>query len=105
MTREEYENCELLASLGFDHGFQPVTFELEPGHWISWDLKGATISDGGKETRIQRPPGRSYGMVFLPLQHTALTVGASGSTRRDFIEVSAWVPARDRQTWTLRWDL
>jgi hypothetical protein len=105
MTREEFEDCELLASLGFDHGFQPVTFDLEPGHWISWDLKGATISYGGKETRIQRPPGRGYGMVFLPLQHTALTVGPSGSTRRDFIEVSAWVPARDRHTWTLGWGL
>jgi hypothetical protein len=105
MTLEEFQDCELLASLGFDHGFQPVTFELEPGHWISWDLKGATISYGGKETRIQRPPGRGYGIAFLPLQHTVLTVGPSGSMRRDFIEVSTWAPARDRQTWTLRWDL
>src|ERR1700730_8720376 len=73
MTREDSENCQLLASLGFDHGFQPVTFELEQGHWISWDLKGATIMYGGKETRIQRPLGQGYGTVFLPLQHVALS--------------------------------
>jgi hypothetical protein len=105
MTMEEFKDCELLTSLGFDHAFQSVTFELEQGHWISWDLKGATINYGGKETRIQRPLAQGYGTVFLPLEHTALSVGPSRSTRRHFIEVSAWVPARDRQTWTLRWDL
>lgn len=105
MTLEEFQYCELLASIGFDNGFQPVTFELEPGHWISWDLKGATISYGGKETYMRRPLGEGHGIVFLPLQHTVLTVGRSGSTRRDFIEVSTWAPARDRQNWTLRWDL
>jgi hypothetical protein len=106
MTREEFDDCELFSYLGFDHGFQPVTFELEPGHWISWDLKGATISYGGKETRIQRRPAVNQpGIVFLPLHHTVLTVGPSGSIRRHFIEVSVWVPARDRQSWTLRWEL
>jgi hypothetical protein len=104
MTREEFEDCELLSHLGFDHGFQPATFELEPGHWISWDLKGATISYGGKDTRIQRPLGRGYGSVFLPLQHTVLTAGPTRSMRRHFIEASAWVPARDRQSWTLWWE-
>jgi hypothetical protein len=105
MTREEFDDCELFSHLGFDHGFQPATFELEPGHWISWDLKGATISYGGKETRIQRPLGRGYGSVFLPLQHTVLTAGPTLSMRRHFIEMSVWVPARDRKTWTLWWDL
>jgi hypothetical protein len=105
MTREAFQDCELIAAIGFEHGFQPVTFELEPGHWISWDLKWATIHYGGKETRIQRFLGQGYGTVFLPLEHTVLSVGPSRATRRHFFEVSAWVPARDGQTWTLRWDL
>jgi hypothetical protein len=106
MTLEAFQDCELIAAIGFDHGFQPVTFELEPGHWISWDLKGATISYGGKETRIERRPAvNEPGIVFLPVQHTVLTVGPLRSMRRHFIEKSVWVPARDRQSWTLRWEL
>jgi hypothetical protein len=104
LDREGFEDCELIARIGFDHRFQPATFELDPGHWITWDLKGATISYEGKEKRVK--VAFSMGTaVFLPLQHTELEVGLSRSTRRHFIEIFLWTPARDEPGWTLMWNL
>jgi hypothetical protein len=99
-----FEDCTLLASIGFDHGFQPVTFTLEQGHWIAWDLRGATITYDGRDKRIKTPLATN-GAVFLPLLHTELSVGPLRSTRRHFIEVFTWKPDSQRQSWLLSWML
>jgi hypothetical protein len=104
LSQDVFEDCMLYASIGFGHRFRPETFFLEPGHSISWDLKGATITYGGKDTRINEPLAAPGG-VFLPLQHTELAVGPSRSTRRHFIEVFLWLPKNDKQDWTLLWRL
>jgi hypothetical protein len=98
------EDCQLLANVGFDHGFEPVTFNLAPGHSTAWDLKGATVTYGGTSKRF---PMRlaSRGTVFLPLQHTELGTGPSRSTTRHFIEVFLWQPSADVRSWTLHWHL
>jgi hypothetical protein len=101
---EGYEDCQRLARIGFDHRFEPVTFVLDPGHSIAWDLKGATITYEGKDTRIKMPLTMGPA-VFLPLQHTELDVGRLRSMRRHFIEAPLWVPGHDDQTWTLTWNL
>ena len=92
----------LLANAGFDHAFQPVTFTLEQGHWISLDLGGATITYEGKEKRIELGLGTG-GVVFLPVEHTELTVGPAHLTRRHFIELFTWMPSPKTKTWTLIW--
>ena len=40
--------CHLLANIGFDHGFEPVTFDLGPGHTIEWTLTAATVTYQGR---------------------------------------------------------
>src|SRR5438093_1228964 len=35
MGREAFEICNMTASMGLDHRFEPVTFILEPAHWIA----------------------------------------------------------------------
>jgi hypothetical protein len=104
LGKDQFEDCRLFSSIGFGHRFQPETFWLETGQSISWDLKGATVTYGGKEKRVEMQLATD-GAVFLPLQHTELAVGPSRSTRRHFIEIFMWSPSRDRQTWTLRWHL
>ena len=44
LTDAEFEDCLQYSSIGFDHRFRPETFVLEPGYWISWDLRGAIIN-------------------------------------------------------------
>ena len=101
-SRSAIEDCTLFAQVGFDHGFQPVTFTLEPGHWIAVDIRGATITYAGKEKRIDL--GLATGDIrFLPVEHTELAVGPARSTRRHFIEFSMWMPGQVPQTWTLFW--
>jgi hypothetical protein len=104
LSREAFEDCTLLASSGFDHGFQPVTFTLEPGHWVAWDLRGYTIGYNGRTKRTETVL-LTNGAVFLPLQHTELSVGPLRSTRRHFMEIFTWIPNTDRQSWTLLWRL
>jgi len=103
MDEEAFADCLIYANLGFDTRFRPETYSLEAGHWISLDLRGATITYNGKETRTHLDLG-VHGAVFLPLQHTELMVGSSRSTRRHFIEVFMWVPS-NKQEWTLLWRL
>src|SRR6188474_1542084 len=35
---EWIQDCQLLADIGFDHRFEPVTLTLTPGHSVAWDL-------------------------------------------------------------------
>jgi hypothetical protein len=98
---EWFEDCQLLANTGFDHAFEPVTFDLAPGHWTSWDLKGATVTYDGQSTRFPMQLA-SRGTVFLPLRHTELATGSSRSIARHFVEVFLWRPA-DLHVWALEW--
>jgi hypothetical protein len=104
LTNEDAEDCSLLARIGFNHGFQPVTFTLEPGQWISWNLRAATITYEGKEKRIDMMLA-TRGAVFLPVQHTELAVGSLRSTRRHFIEIFIWQPSGNPEPWVLVWRL
>lgn len=95
--------CQALANLGFDHGFEPVTFDLAPGHSIAWDVDGATITYQGRtRTLPMRLAGR--GAVYLPVRHTTLQSGGASPFARHFIEVFIWQPA-NAQTWALNWHL
>src|SRR5262245_40960278 len=103
MGREAFEVCNMTASIGLDHRFEPVTFVLEPGHWIAWDLKGAVITYQGKDTRV--PVALAFSQpVFTRIRHTELQVDPTRSTRRHFIEVAMWIP-KNLQTWELFWRL
>jgi hypothetical protein len=104
LSREVFEECSWRARVGFDHRFEPVAFALGPGHWIAWDLKGATIMYEGKETRVSLPLAENRA-VILPLRHTELAVGPTRLTRRHFIEILTWLPGTEPQKWTLRWAL
>jgi hypothetical protein len=104
LGREAFEECTWRARVGFDHRFEPVTFALGPGHWIAWDLKGATTTCDGKEKWVPLPFARNRA-VILPLRYTELAVGPTRSTRRHFIEILRWLPGAERQTWVLMWAL
>jgi hypothetical protein len=43
--------------------------------------------------------------MFLPLRFTPLDSGPSRSTRRHFVQITMWVPGRERDTWLLKWTL
>jgi hypothetical protein len=104
LSTADRERCVLLSSLGFDHRFEPVTFALDVGHWINFDLGVqsvvATVGYNGAEKRTDISLASS-GSIFLPMQHTELRTEA---TRRQFIEEIMWVPLQQR-TWVLMWHL
>ena len=104
LSREAFDACTWMASNGFDHGFEPVTFVLGPGHWIAWDLRGATITYDGREKRINAPLVRNR-FVILPLRYTELAVGPTRSAHRHFIEILTWEPTATPREWTLMWSL
>jgi hypothetical protein len=99
-----WKECQFYTQLGFRHGFQPVTFALDPAHLISWDVKGYAIDYAGKRTRVDQPPP-GYGTVFLPMRYTPLSAGPLRDTRRHFIERAAWVPNQDQSAWRLSLNL
>lgn len=104
LGRDEFETCLWRASAGFDDRFEPVTFMLDQGHWIAFDVKGTTIAYQGVEKRINAPFGPSY-VRFVSIRHAALDAGATFSTRRHFVDIFKWVALAQAHTWSLRWDL
>ena len=96
--------CQLLGNIGFDHGFEPVTFDLGPGHSIEWTLTAATVTHDGRTSRKEMMFGER-GARFLPLRHTELATGPTRSIVRHFIEVFVWYPSGPSGPWTLRWHL
>jgi hypothetical protein len=100
--REFNMECQNLASIGFEHGFEPVTFALGNGHSVEWTLTAATVTYDGRtkrgETTLASPGAR-----FLPLQHTELATGPTRSLTRHFIEVFIWVPKTRSGPWNLQW--
>ena len=99
---EWFADCQALANLGFDHRFEPVTFDLASGHSVAWDLRGATVTYRGQTKPFPMRLGMR-GAAFLPLLQTTLNSNGTPSARRHFVEVFVWQPAGD--TWTLAWHL
>jgi hypothetical protein len=104
LGKDSLELCRAAAIVGFDHRFEPITFVLEPDHWIAFALNGVTITYRGASTLVSRRLV-TPGTVFLPIQHTVLDVGPTRSTRRHFIEVAHWNRSARPQQWTLTWQL
>ncbi len=102
--QEFNEECQLLATAGFDTGFEPVTFDLGPGHFVEWTLRGANVTYEGRTTR-QSIPLAEPGARFLPLQDTELATGPTRSLTRHFVEVFLWSPAWKSGQWTGQWNL
>jgi len=96
-------NCQMLARIGIDNRFEPVTFDLPDGRSIEWQLRGATVRTQGrvKESRVV-PPIR--GAAFLPLQHTALRAPGAAGAMRQFDEMLVWMPDATKG-WSLSWFL
>ena len=103
-SREFDHECHHLANIGFDHGFEPVTFDLGPGHSIEWTLMAATVTYEGR-TRREEMPFELPGARFLPLRHTELATGPTRSLVRHFIEMFVWSPSARSGSWTLQWHL
>ena len=104
--KEFSDECQLLAILGFDHGFEPVTFHLGPGHFVEWTLTAATVTDGERTNRVETPAGPP-GSRFLPLAYTELSTGPTRSQKRHFVEMFVWHPSGQERSasWTLQWRL
>lgn len=102
MSEAEFDECLLLAWVGFDHGFVPVTYSLDPGRWIELTVRGATIVNQGKSTLFKWGFPRE-GARFLPSRHSEIaTDGPDG--RRHFIELFVWTPSQPRRDmWQLMW--
>jgi hypothetical protein len=102
MSEGEFDECLLLSGVGFEHGFEPVTYVFEPGRWVELSLRGATIVSQGKSTHFKWGIVRE-GIRFLPPRHTELASGRP-ETRRHFIELFSWTPENPRRdSWQLTW--
>ena len=102
--QEFNEECQRLAIIGFDHGFEPVTFDLGPRHAVAWTLSGATVTYGDKTTREPMAFG-VRGTRFLPIHHRELATGPTNSVFRHFIEVFVWEPSGMSGPWKLQWQV
>lgn len=103
--REFNDECQLLANIGWHHGFEPATFTLGAKHFVDWTLTAATVTHDGqtKRTAIDFEP--SAGTRFLPLRHTELATGPTRSLTRHFVEILRWYPSVRSSAWTLEWNL
>jgi hypothetical protein len=100
--QEFSEECQTLAVVGLNNGFEPVTFHLGPGHSIEWTLAAATVTYDGRTNRtptILKQPGAR----FLPLKYTELSTGPTRSLERHFIEAFFWTPTQTLNGWDLQW--
>lgn len=96
------EECQALSNIGFDSGFEPVTFNLAPGHSVEWTLTAATVSYDGRSRR-EPMTWLMRGPRFLPLQHTELATGPTRSDIRHFVEIFVWQAVGKSGPWTLEW--
>jgi len=99
------EECQALSAIGFENQFEPVTFDLGPGHFVVWTLAAATVTYEGRTNRVQT--GLTIpGSRFLPLRETDLATGRTRSDTRHFVELVMWQPAgASQQQWRLMWHL
>lgn len=98
---KQLEECDLRASIGFDHSFQRLTFTLGPGHSVTVDVTGATIAYDGRESHVDVYPSIP-GVIFLPVRYTELTAGPRAS-KRHFLEFFTWEPNPRQGAWMLNW--
>ena len=109
LASENYRMCELLAAIGFEHGFKEETLALDSDHWVGFALSGelhgirAKVSFRGLEKSTDVPLLLSPGMRFLPIVHTELDAGPA-ARRRHFIGIFTWSTARPGE-WDLFWSL
>ena len=101
---ERFAECTWRASIGWDHGFERETFALGAGHWVTLDLRDATIVYEGKETRSPAFIVTNRWTRVGSIRHTELAAGPLRLTRRHFIEIFKWEPAQ-AQSWVLSWDV
>jgi len=101
-TQEFNEECQTLANVGLNSGFEPATFYLAPGHSIEWTLASSTVSYDGKARRQPTMFGQP-GARFLPLKYTELGTGPTRSLERHFVEAFFWLPAPTFREWSLQW--
>jgi TPR repeat protein len=101
---EFVEECQLVASIGFDNGFEPTTFNLGPSHSVDWTLTAATVMYEGRTNRVEMRFAQP-GARFLPLRYTELATGPARALPRHFIEVFLWQPSAGAAEWTLQWHL
>jgi len=96
--------CQALANIGIENQFEPVTFDLGPGHFVVWTLAAATVTYEGRTNRVQM--GAVPGSRFLPLRETDLATGRTRSDKRHFVETFVWQPAgASQRQWQLFWHL
>lgn len=101
-SREFNQECQRLALVGFDNGFEPAMFDLGPGHFVEWTLAGASVTYDGRTKRHElglAMPGARY----LALHHTELLTGPTRSARRHFTEMFVWLPSGN--AWELHWHI
>lgn len=97
--------CQTLANVGFDNGFEPITFDLGPGHFVEWKLSAETVTYDGHTRRSDMPLYGGPGAHFFPLQYTRLQTGPTRDQPRHFVEAFVWQPSAQATSWTLRWCL
>lgn len=102
-SREFDAECQLLANLGFDHGFEPAVFDLSPGHFVKWTLASADVTHNGR-TRQHELGFRQPGTRFLTQEYTRLAGGSAGADPRHFVQIFMWVPAKPVE-WQLWWHI
>ena len=103
-NRDAMEECQSMATDGFDAVFEPQSFQLAAGHVVEWTRKGATVWYQGTSKFFPFEFHPFWGGRFLPLRYTELETGRSRMERRDFIELAYWdhkAPAG----WGLAWQL
>lgn len=109
LSRSEWADCVMLASVGTGHRFEPARLTLADDYSVSIDLRSepshqvtGVVSRRGKEKRTVIALPVTSGVVFFPVEFTELQVaGVSPGTRR-FVEVAAWLPNPERN-WNLAW--
>jgi hypothetical protein len=96
--------CQRLANVGFDTAFEPVAFDLGPGHFVEWTSSNASVTYQG-QTKSHPIDLAQAGARFLPPQHTQLATGPTRSLPRHFVEVVFWSPGWKAGQWTGQWNL
>jgi hypothetical protein len=98
------QECQVLARVGFEHGFEPALFGLRPGHFVEWTLAAATVTHERRTTRHDMPYA-DRGARFLPLRYTELGTGPARTIARHFVEMFIWSPSTPSGPWQLRWHI
>ena len=101
--KEFNDECIALVTVGFDSGFEPLTVDLAPGHFVEWKLSAATVTYDGHIKRLGTLLSSLVGARFLPLRYTKLETGPTRMLPRHFVEAFVWQPWGKTGPWDLRW--